>query len=132
MNKAAIIINPDLPTGILANAVACIASGLFLNGRDLVGPQINGKDVVYIPITKIPILLLKPGNKSLQQLCKEAQTMNLKYMAFTQEAQSTTNYDEYEKSVYGLPLESVNLIGLGVVGPVKIINSLVGSLPMLR
>jgi len=53
-------------------------------------------------------------------------------MAFTREAQSTTDYDAYEKSVTGLPLESVHLMGLGVVGEDNIVNSLVGNLPMLR
>lgn len=32
----------------------------------------------------------------------------------------------------GLPIGSVTLVGLGVVGPEKTVNSLVGSLPMLR
>lgn len=130
--KSAIIINPDLPIGYLANAVACITSGIFLNGTDLVGPEIKGKDVNYIPITKIPILLLKPGTKSLIELCKQAQTMPLKYMAFTKEAQSTTNYDDYINAVAGIPLESVTLLGLGVVGEDAVVNSLIGNLPMLR
>lgn len=62
MFKAAIIIDPNLPIGILANAVACIVSGLFLEGKDYVGTEIKGINITYIPITKIPILLLKPGN----------------------------------------------------------------------
>ncbi len=132
MNKAAIIINPDLPIGILANAVACITSGLFLQGNEYVGPEILGENVTYIPITKIPILILKPGNKSLIELCKQAQSSGLKYMAFTREGQSTTDYSLYEKAVAGKPLETVTLLGIGLVGPEKIVNSIVGSLPMLR
>jgi hypothetical protein len=132
MNKAAIIINPDLPLGILTNAVACIASGLFLEGRELVGAEITGKGINYIPITKIPILILKPGNKSFPEILNQAQSMGLKYMAFTKEAQSTTDYDIYEKRVSGVPIESVSIIGIGVVGATKTVNSLVGSLPMLR
>jgi hypothetical protein len=73
MNKAAIIINPDLPVGILANAVACITSGLFLHGDEFVGREIEGKGITYIPITKIPILLLKPGKESLKEICQKAQ-----------------------------------------------------------
>lgn len=132
MNKAAIIINPNLPIGILANAVACIASGLFLEGRDLVGPEIQGKKISYIPITKIPVLILKPGNKSFAEILKQVQTVNLKYIAFTKEAQSTTDYDTYKERVLGKPVDSVSIIGIGMVGPIKTINSLVGSLPMLR
>src|SRR3989338_2999467 len=132
MYKAAIIIDPNQPQGLLTNSVACITSGLFIEGKDYVGHEIKGKDVNYIPITKIPILILKPGNSRLLDLCRRAQETNLKYMAFTKEGQSTTDYDQYEKRVSGLPLESVTLVGLGVVGDEKAINSLIGSLPMFR
>lgn len=132
MHKAAIVINPDMPAGLLANAVACIASGLFLNGNNFVGPEIAGKEVNYIPITKIPILILKPGNIPLIDLLRQTQKLNLRYMAFTREAQSTTNYEEYTKRVSGKSLAEVTLVGLGVVGPVETVNSLTGNLPMLR
>ncbi|OGJ16057.1 MAG: hypothetical protein A2632_01790 [Candidatus Pacebacteria bacterium RIFCSPHIGHO2_01_FULL_46_16] len=132
MNKSAIIINPDLPLGLLANSVACIASGLFTNGDNLVGDEIFGKNITFIPITKIPILILKPGKNTLTELCIKAQKLNLKYMAFTHEAQSTTQYEEYAKRVTGKDVNSVNLVGLGVVGEAKIVNSLVGNLAMLR
>ncbi len=130
--KSAIIINPDLPTGLLANAVACITSGLFLDGKELVGNTIEGTDVSYIPITKIPILILKPGKTPLIELVLQAQTMGLTYMAFTEEGQSTTNYEEYEQRVIGKSINDVTLVGLGVVGEDKLINSLCGNLPMLR
>ncbi len=132
MYKAAIIINPEMPVGLLANAVACITSGLFLNGEDLVGGEIAGQDVVFIPITKIPILILKPGKISLIDLCRQAQSLELKYMAFTHEAQTTTNYEEYTKRVKDARLNEVSLVGLGIVGPQEKINSLTGNLPMLR
>lgn len=132
MYKSAIIIDPDMPTGLLANAVACIASGLFLDGKDFVGEQIEGEGVTYIPITKIPILILKPGNANLVDLCKQAQQLKLKYMAFTREAQTTTNYEEYTKRVQGKNISDVVLVGLGVVGTEEKVNSLTGNLPMLR
>lgn len=132
MHKAAIIIDSEMPTGLLANAVACITSGLFLKGEDYVGPEIAGKDVNFIPITKIPILILKPGNIPLTDLCRKAQSLGLIYMAFTKEGQSTTNYEEYIIRVKGKSLDEVTLVGLGIVGSPEKINSLTGNLPMLR
>ncbi len=132
MNKAAIVINPDLPTGLLANAVACITSGLFVEGKDYVGAQIEGKDVKYFPITKIPILILKPGQKTLLELCQLAKDTDLKYIAFTKEAQTTTNYEEYTSRVNGLGLDEVTIVGLGIVGEQEKVNSITGNLPMLR
>lgn len=132
MYKASIVINPEQPTGLLANAVACITSGLFLNGNEYVGEAIAGTDVVYIPITKIPILILKPGNTPLIDLCQKAQQSGLKCMIFTREAQSTTNYEEYTQRVQGKKLSEVTIVGVGVVGPDDQIKSLTGNLPMLR
>lgn len=132
MNKAAIIINPDQPTGLLANAVACITSGLFLNGQEYVGKSILGKDVTYIPITNIPILILKPGTTPLIDLCQKALQTGLKCMVFTKEAQTTTNYEEYIKRVEGKDMNEITIVGLGIVGPEDQINSLTGNLPMLR
>ena len=132
MYKSAIIINPEMPTGLLANAVACITSGLFLDGQEYVGPEVEGDGIKYIQITKIPILVLKPGNNTLIDLCKKAQATGLKYMAFTYEAQSTTNYEEYTNRVKGRKLEEVNIIGLGIVGEEKQVNSIAGNLPMLK
>jgi hypothetical protein len=131
MFKAAIIINPEMPTGLLANAVACISSGLFLKGDDFVGKQIEGIGISYIPITKIPILILKPGIIPLVDLCKQAQKIELKYMAFTREAQTTTNYEEYTARVRGKNISNVVLVGLGVIGLEEKVNSLTGNLPML-
>ncbi|MEK7079382.1 MAG: DUF2000 domain-containing protein [Patescibacteria group bacterium] len=132
MNKSAIIINPDQPTGLLANAVACITSGLFLNGEEHVGEAIIGSDVTYIPITKIPILILKPGNTPLIDLCQKALQSGLKCMIFTREAQSTTNYEEYIQRVKGKSMNEVTIVGLGVIGSEDKVNSLTGNLPMLR
>lgn len=132
MYKAAIIINPEMPTGLLANAVACITSGLFLEGKEYVGEAISGSDVTYIPITKIPILILKPSNNSLIDLCRKAQELGLKTMIFTREAQSTTNYEEYTERVKNKNMNEVTIVGLGVVGLEDKVSSLTGSLPMLR
>ncbi|MBI4066877.1 DUF2000 domain-containing protein [Candidatus Gottesmanbacteria bacterium] len=132
MRKVAIIIDPTLPTGLLANAVACITSGLFLDGKEYVGQEIKGTDVTYIPITKIPILILKPGSTTLLDHLRKAQKLGLTYMAFTKEAQTTTNYEEYTQRVKGKNLNEVTLVGLGLVGDDKTISSLTGNLPMLR
>ncbi len=61
--KIAIVLDENLGAGMLANAAACIASGLFNGRADLLGEQIEGADCTFIPITKIPILVLKQNKK---------------------------------------------------------------------
>lgn len=132
MKKSAIVIDSSLPLGFLANSVACISSGIFVEGTELVGPSIDGEDVIFPSITKIPILILKPGSQSMLDLCEKAKSLDLRLIPFTKEAQSTTDYKSYEASVEGKYLEDLTLLGFGVVGESKVVNSLVGSLPMLR
>jgi len=128
--KIGIVLNESLGPGHLANAAACIASGLFNNEENLLGPGIEGKDVNYIPITKIAIMVFKQNGKSWRELLKRAKRKKLKYMLFTKEGQSTTSYEEYIERVKGKDIEEVEIIGLGVLG--ENIDSFCGDLSLLR
>ncbi len=61
--RIAIALNENLDKGLLANAAACIASGLFNEEKDLLGPEITSEVGKFIAITKIPVLILKQNNK---------------------------------------------------------------------
>ena len=130
--KIAIVINENLGVGFLVNAAACIASGLFYNEENIIGEEIKGHDFDFIPITKIPILILKQNKKAFGELLKRAKRNNLKYMVFTKEAQSTTSYEEYIQRVNGKKLEEVNPIGLGVIGDDEQVTKFGGDLALLR
>ena len=130
--KIAIALDDTLGQGFLANASACIASGLFNNEEDLLGPEIEAENFTYIQITKIPILIVKKNDKEWKELLKRAKKNNLKYMVFTQEGQSTTSYDEYIERVKGKPLEEVTIVGIGVLGEDSIVQKFCGDLPLLR
>ena len=130
--KAAIVVNENLGVGFLTNAAACIASGLFYNQENVIGEAIKGSDFDFIPITKIPILILKQSKKSWAELLKRAKRNKLKYMVFTKEGQSTTSYQEYVQRVTGKKLEEVEVIGLGVFGDDDSIKNFSGDIALLR
>jgi len=130
--KIAIAIDDTLGQGFLANASACIASGLFHDEKDLLGPQIEGDYFTYIPITKIPILIVKKGDKNWKELLNRAKKNKLKYMIFTREGQSTTSYEEYVERVKGKPIEEVEVVGIGVLGEDSIVQKFCGDLPLLK
>lgn len=130
--KASIVVNETLGIGFIANAVACVTSGLFNGENDLIGPNIEGKDFEYIPITKIPILIFKQNNKKWQDLVQRAKKNKLKYMVFTREGQSTISYEEYIERVKGKYLNEVEVIAFGVLGEDNLINSFSGDLSLLR
>ncbi|MDO8553761.1 MAG: DUF2000 domain-containing protein [Candidatus Micrarchaeota archaeon] len=130
--KIAIVLNETLGSGYLVNAAACIASGLFNGEQNILGPQIEGNDFTYIPITKIPILVLKQNKKPWKELLERAKKNKLKYMVFTREGQSTTSYEEYIKNVVGKPIEQVDVIGMGVLGDDNYVTKFSGDLGLLR
>ena len=130
--KIAIALDENLGTGFLANAAACIASGLFNGENDLLGEQIEGAECTFIPITKIPILIVKQNKKPWDELLKRAKRSKLKYMIFTKEGQSTTSYAEYIERVNGKKLDEIEIVGIGVLGEDAIVNKFAGDLPLLR
>jgi hypothetical protein len=130
--RIAIVFDDTLGPGYMANAAACIASGLFNGEDDILGPEIEGDLVRYIPITKIPILICRRNNQTWKDLLKRAKKKRLKFMVFTREGQSTTSYDEYVERVQGKPIEEVEVIGFGVLGKDNLVNGFSGDLPLLR
>ncbi len=132
MKKIAIALDESLGPGFLANAAACIASGLFNDSNELLGEQIEGAECTFIPITKIPILIVKQNKKPWGELLKRAKRNKLKYMVFTREGQSTTSYQEYVQRVSGKKLDELEVVGIGVLGEDDSVNKFAGDLPLLR
>lgn len=130
--KSAIVLDETLPPGLLANAAACITTGIFRGAEEALGAEIQGADCTFIPITKIGIPILRKGHKDFQELLRRAQVNNLKTMIFTREAQSTNSYDEYIERVRGKPLADLTIIGIGVLGEDAAVTKFAGDLPLLR
>ena len=70
--RSAIVLDESMGQGLLANAACCILSGLFNEETEVLGPQIEVADCTFIPITKIPILILKKGDKDFLELFERA------------------------------------------------------------
>ena len=130
--KSAIVIDENLPTGLLANAAACIATGLFKDESEAYGPEIQGNDHVFIPITQIPILVLKKGKRDFEEILRRIDSTSLKVMIFTQEGQSTAKYEEYINRVTGKNLEDLSIVGIGMIGDDADVTKVAGDLPLLR
>lgn len=130
--KSAIVLEEHTPTGLLANAAACITTGLFKDQPDAYGAEIAGADCTLISITKVPILILKKGQRTFEELLRRAKDLDVRMMIFTKEGQSTASYDEYIARTEGKALEDLTIVGLGVIGQDADITTIVGDLPLLR
>ncbi len=130
--KAAIVLDEKLPPGLLANAAACITTGIFRNEEAALGPEVKADDYTFIPITRIGIPILRRGHKDFPELLERARANNLKTMVFTYEAQSTNSYEEYQKRVEGKKLAELKIVGIGVIGDDVAVTKFAGDLPLLR
>lgn len=132
--KAAIILDDTLPAGLLANAAACLTTGLIplAPSEELYGPAIEGSDCTFPAITKIPLLILRRGKRTFEEIIRRARDNHLPFVPFTHEAQSTTSYDEYVRRVEGKPLSALRLVGIGLIGQDALVTKVAGDLPMLR
>ena len=130
--KAAIVLDETLPAGLLANAAACITTGIFKDVGEALGREIQGADCTFIQITKIGIPILRKGHKNFTELLERAKANNLKTMIFTHEAQSTNSYDEYITRVEGKKLGDLTINGIGVIGDDTAVTKFAGDLPLLR
>lgn len=130
--RSAIVVNDTLPQGLLANAVACITTGLFQNEPDALGPQIEGVDCTFIPITKIAILVFRKGENDLHAFLDRAKQLKLKYMLLTRDGQSTTSYEEYIQRVQGKHAVELDVIGIGVIGEDQTVKEFSKGLQLLK
>ncbi len=130
--KAAIVLDEKLPPGLLANAAACITTGIFRGEEAALGPEVPAGDYTFIAITKIGIPILKKGHKDFPELLERAKVNNLKTMVFTYEAQSTNSYEEYMRRVKDKKLADLKIVGIGVIGEDEPVTKFAGDLPLLR
>ena len=130
--KSAIIIDESLPIGLLANTAACIATGLFRDQPQAYGSEIHGADHMFIPITKIPILILKKGTRDFHEILRRIHGTDLHPMIFTKEGQSTADYNEYIKRTEGKSLSALHIIGIGIIGEDTQVTKVAGDIPLLR
>lgn len=130
--RAAIIVDDSMPTGLLANAVSCITTGLFKDQPDAYGPAIDGADCTFVPITQIAILIFKKADHDLHALLENAKQSGCRYMLFTYEGQSTTSYEQYIERVQGKSAKDLKVIGLGVIGDDAVVKAFSKGLELLR
>ncbi len=135
-NKCVMIINADLPTGVIANTSAILGVSLGKQVPELVGENTLDADRnEHIGIITIPIALLKGDCNMMKILRKRlynTEFSDLVVVDFSEIAQKCNVYEEYEAKVAELSEEFFTYLGIGIYGDKKKINKLTGSMPLLR
>lgn len=134
--KCVILINEQLPIGIIANTAAIL--GITL-GKKL--PETVGKDVEdksgnsHLGIIKFPVPILKgtiDNIKSIREKLYEKKYEDLTVVDFSDLAQTCKTYDEFIEKMANASEKDLQYLGLAICGIKKKVNKLTGNMPLLK
>ncbi len=133
--RLAIIVNPELPPGLIANTVAAISVGIGAAVPALGARQLTDRLDRKIDISSnqpIPILQADGGVIQALLLKALAEKSPRAIVPFPAFARALHNYSDYELAFPDRDLAEEVIDGLGIAGPARWVRSLTGSLRLLK
>ena len=134
--KCVMILDKNLPLGLIANTAAIM--GITL-GKRL--PEVVGTDVadrsgnVHLGIIEFPVPVLKASCdtiKAVRVRLYRPEYQELTVVDFSDLAQGCRTYDEFIRKMGQASAETLKYLGVAICGPKKKVNQLTGSMPLLR
>ncbi|MCM1284814.1 MAG: DUF2000 domain-containing protein [Acetobacter sp.] len=134
--KCVMIIDENLPVGIIANTSAILGITMGMKLPDVVGDDIKDLDCnIHNGIIKIPIPVLKGDTEAIHNIRKKLfskEYSDLTVVDFSDLAQGCKTYDEYIAKMAKTFENKLKYIGIAICGSKKKVNKLTGNMPLLR
>ena len=135
--KLVMVINRDLPLGLVANTAAVLGISLSkIYQEDIVGGDIADADGnLHLGITAQTIPILSASREQVKEIREamfEPAFAEVAAIDFSEAAQRCLNYEQYVRSLAQLSAEELFYLGVCMYGPKKKVNKLTGCLPLLR
>ncbi len=133
--RIAVIVNPELPLGLLANTSSAVAIGLAARFPSLAGEQLADAEGKAIDVSsKLPVPILQATAEQINAIMHKAlqATGEVAIVPFPAFARAMHSFEDYRQAFPGRSLAVETLDGLGLAGPEKWVKSLTGSLKLLR
>ena len=134
--KCVMVIDENLPLGLIANTAAIM--GITL-GKEL--PEVVGANVTdqsgseHLGIIEFPVPVLRGSPESIRQirekLC-QPDYQDLTVVDFSDLAQGCRSYDEFIEKMGSIPESALQYLGVAICGAKKKVNKLTGNMPLLR
>lgn len=135
-DKCVMVLDMELPMGILANTAGIMGITLGKHIPETVGPDVldkSGKE--HLGIIELPVPILKADREKIREIREklfQPEFSDLIVVDFSDVAQSCNVYEEYIKKAASVEEKEMTYFGIGICGAKKLVNKLTGSLPLLR
>ena len=130
--KCVIVVDEELPLGIIANTAVILGITLGKTIPEAVGPDvIDQTEKSHLGIIKFPVPVLKSSAEKLKYI-REQLYHDLLVVDFSDLAQSCKTYDDFIQKMTQVPESALKYFGLAICGSKKKVAKLTGSLPLLR
>lgn len=134
--KCVMVIDEQLPMGVIANTAAIMGITLGKRMPDVVGVDVtdeSGKE--HLGIIEFPVPILRGTSEMIKELREklyQPDFQDLTVVDFSDLAQGCKTYDEFIMKIGQAPESSLQYFGLAICGAKKKVNKLTGSMPLLR
>lgn len=134
--KCVMIIDENLPLGMVANTAAIMGISM---GKEM--PDVVGKDVFdksgnrHLGIIEFPVPILKGNAESMQMIREklyEPEFSDLTVVDFSDLAQGCKTYDAFIEKMTLMSETELRYLGIAICGAKKKVNKLTGSMGLLR
>ena len=134
--KCVMVIDEELPLGLIANTAAIMGITLGQKLPEVVGADVSDQSGhVHLGIIKFPVPILKAGPeaiKTLRERLYQPEFQDVTAVDFSDLAQSCKTYDEFIGKMAWAAETGLQYFGVALCGAKKKINKLTGSMPLLR
>jgi hypothetical protein len=128
------VINPELPLGLIANTAAVLAISLGAKIEGIVGEDVYDQtSAVHRGLTTLPISILKGNSNLIRSLRNQLLAMEGMYFVdFCDAAQQSKHYDEFRARMLATSVNDLRYLGIAIYGTTDVVNSLTRKLSLLR
>ena len=132
--KCVVVVDGDLPIGLITNAAACLAVTLGSGVEGIVGEDAtDGSGMVHAGLIPTGIAVLKADAEIVKAIRMKVEGQEDVFIAdFTDAAQRPKDYPEYLENVSKIPSQELKYLGVGLYGEKRRINKLTGGLSLLK
>ena len=134
--KCVMVIDPELPLGLIANTAAIMGITLGQKMPEVVGTDVadrSGHTHPGIIAFPVPVPKAAPEDiKALREKLYQPEFQDVTAVDFSDLAQGCKTYDEFIRKMKETPESQLHYFGIALCGAKKKINTLTGSMPLLR